>query len=1033
MKTKILMLLFLLFSTYTYAMKVDGTVLDENNLAIIGATIQIKGQEGVGTVTDFDGKFVLDVPNVKKATLIVSYIGYKTKHVPLNGRTIITVQLEPDVTELDEVVVVGYGAMRKSDLTGSVSSVKTNEMEAARTSTFDQILRGKAAGVTVTTGNSAPGGAVSVQIRGVSSLRGDSSPLYVVDGVILDTDETGDPMSGGTGGGNSRLTQQNPLSVISPQDIASIEILKDASATAIYGSKGANGVVLITTKRGDSSKPTVTFSMNTTVSSMAKKIDVLGFNDYLDFVSIMVPDKEIDMNNVTPVNWQDESTRVAVSQNYRATLSGKSNKTKYYLALGYMDNKGIIENTGVSKYDMRLNLDQEINKYFNLGVNTLFANTATSMTTGTDKLASNQTSLIRHMLAFKPYRTLDASETIDFDENLTTPDAWFTGYDDDSKESAFMGNVNLDIKPFKWFTIRLKGGVNYKNKDRSMWFGTELAKGKKVNGAAGQASMTSRSYNGEAMLMFNHTFNKVHSLSATAGVDYNKKSVEQRSVTGEGFANQSLRADGISQAQTLYPFKYNYVGEQFFSALTRVLYSYNNRYSVTATFRADGSSKFSKSNRFSYFPSFAAAWRVKEESFMKDVDWISNFKFRAGWGQVGNQAVSPYQILNSYNPVYYAKPDGSQDVGYSSNRISNPDLKWEMSDQYNIGVDLGFLDQRLNVSIDAYIKNTKDLLQEIAIGTHTGYSSMWVNNGEIQNRGLEISVDATPIMKKNWKWSIGGNISFNRNEIKYLGMEPSDFGVLKNQSGYYGSNLGNNNYIKFPANVFLVGHSVGLFLGYETNGIMQEDYFYSLENQKNPLKINNELIEPGDIFVVDKNGDRVIDASDKTIIGNPNPDFVYALNTSLSYKKWTLDLAFDGVYGNEIINANLIDLTDVKNSNKNILSDAYFQAWTPENRSNSYPKLGWEPTYGLMDRYIEDGSYFRLSNITLSYLFSFKKTKAVKSLSLSFNASNVFTISSYSGFNPDVNTFSNEIDRIGVDQASYPLARHYSLGAVLTF
>ena len=1037
MKTKILMMLFLLVSTYTYAMKVDGTVLDENKMAIIGATIQIKGQEGVGTVTDFDGKFVLDVPNVKKATLIISYVGYKVKHVPLNGRTIITVQLDPDVTELDEVVVVGYGAVKKSDLTGSVASVKTTEEEAARSTSFDKLLQGKAAGVTVSTGSAAPGGSVSVRIRGTSSLRGDNSPLYVIDGnIISGLGDTMDPMAAGTGGGNSRADAQNPLASISPQDIESIEILKDASATAIYGSQGANGVILITTKRGKEGKPAVTVSANATISTLAKKIDMLNAYEYVDFHNSPEFNEgkpgNFSLEGATPMDWQDYCTRVAVSQNYRASISGKSNKTSYYLATGYSQQQGIINKTGVDKFDIRLNLDQEINDMISLKSNTSFSTIGTNMTSGTDKLANTRTSIVRHMISFKPIKGLE-DDYSEYDENVTSPDAWFTDYDDDSEENIFNTNLALDIKALKWLTFRLKGGMVYRNKERAMWYGTLTSIGAQTNGKAGIANLSTRSYNTEALAMFNHKFNKKHSVNGTVGVIYDIKDVKQSSITGEDFFSGDLRADGISMAKKQYPYSFKKTGDQLFSVLARGIYNYADRYVLTATFRADGSSKFSKENRFSYFPSFAFAWRMNQENWLKNVEEISNLKLRLGWGQVGNQAISPYSTLQSYDIATASGADGSLATGMIPGLIANPDLKWETSEQYNFGVDLGLFNQRLTMSIDAYIKNTKDLLQQIALPNATGYNSMWINNGKIQNKGLEFSVNAVALEKKHWNWTVGGNIAFAKNTIKELGMAPADFGMLSGEVGYWGANVGNNTLTKFPANVFLVNRSIGLFMGYETEGIMQEAQYNSPENLKKPLMMNGEEIKPGDILYKDQNGDRVVDNNDRVILGNPNPDFTFALNSTLSYKNWILDMQFNGVVGNEIINANLIDETNVQNYNNNVRRDAYYQAWTAENASNSYPRLNYVPKGVLSDRYIENGSYMKLSYVSLSYLFKFKKSKVIKSLSVNATAGNVFTITSYSGYDPDVNTFANDVDRMGVDLVSYPSARNYTFGVIANF
>lgn len=656
------------------------------------------------------------------------------------------------------------------------------------------------------------------------------------------------------------------------------------------------------------------------------------------------------------------------------------------------------------------------------------------MTSGTDKLANTRTSIVRHMISFKPYRgTATDDDYSSYDEDITTPDAWFTDYDDDSEENLFNTNLTLDVKALKWLTFRVKGGMVYKRKERSMWFGRMTSIGSQTNGKAGLAELTSRSYNTEALMLFNHSFKKKHTINGTLGVVYDKRDVKQNAITGEDFFTEDLRADGISQAGMQYPYKLTKTGEQLFSVLARAVYNYRNRYVATATFRADGSSKFDKKNRFSYFPSFALAWRVNQEEWMQKYEKLSNLKLRLGWGQVGNQAISPYQTIASYNNNYAVKPDGSSEPGIVPARISNPDLKWETSEQYNVGIDVGFFDQRLTFTADAYIKNTKDLLQQIALPYASGYSSMWINNGKIENKGIEFSVEGTPITGKKWNWTVGGNISFAKNTIKELGMAPSDFGMLKNVSGYWGENVGNNTFTKFPANAFIVGESIGLFMGYQSDGIMQEEEYYGAENQKKPLQMKGTDVLPGDVRYVDQNKDGVIDDKDRVVLGNPNPDFTFALNSSLAYKNWTLDVVFNGVVGNEIINANLIDETDVKNANINVRKDAFYQAWTPENCGNTYPRLGYEPKGVLSDRYIENGSYLKLAQLSLSYLLNFKKSSTIKNLTFNFTASNLFTITSYSGYDPDVNTFANDVDRMGIDLTSYPSARNFTFGVIANF
>lgn len=1030
MKLKFMLILSIFFNIAAFATQVEGVVIDQRTKdPIIGASILLRGTS-VGTISDIDGRFKINVTETNSAVLVVSYVGYQKKNVNLDGKTMITVLLEEDTKVLDEVVVVGYGTMRKSDLTGSVVSIKTKDDEAARNASVDKMLQGKAAGLSVTTGSAAPGGAVNVKIRGAGSLRGDNSPLYVVDGNIISMDETIDPMSQGNGGGNSLMDKQNPLSQISPQDIESIEVLKDASATAIYGSQGANGVILITTKQGVAAKPKVTFSTNLTASKMYKKIPVLNTEEYISFYNGFLTEGQAlkTMDGVNAVDWQDEVMRTSFSQNHRISLSGKSNKTSYYLAGGYMNNQGIVRKTGIQQADFRINLDQEITDKLSLKTNTFYSKLNTTMTSGTDKLANVRSSAVRHMISFKPIRGEEVDDS--YSEDLTGPDAWLTDYDDDSQDNNFNTNLTLNYKASKAITFQLKGGYISRYKDRSLWYGTGIFNGAQVNGKAGVSGLKSEAYNAEAMMMFNKKYGK-HNISGTIGSVYNYRTLTSTSITGENFFSKSMRAKGITQAATLYPFLYREQAEELFSVLGRGVYSYADKYVLTATFRADGSSKFSENNRFSYFPSFAFAWRANQEKFLKDVDVISNLKFRAGWGQVGNQAVAPYQILMNYNTVFYVNPNGTSAVGIIPGVIANPNLKWETSEQTNLGFDLGLFKQAISLTVDVYEKNTKDLLQEIAIPFLSGKSNMWVNNGSIRNRGLEITLEGTPVNKKNLKVNLSGNISFQQSTIMDLGMSAGDFGMLKNVRGYLGNQLGNNNNSKFPVNIFLEGKPLGQYYGYATNGIMQQAD-YDAQDLTKRLMYNGAEVKPGDVKFIDQNGDNVINALDQTIIGDPNPEFIYGFNANVTYKQFTLDMQFNGVQGNQIVNANLIEETDVTNSQKNVRKDAFYQAWTPENKSNTYPKLGYASTAVFTDRLLEDGSYLRLSSVTMSYLLKLK-SKALNSLQFNLTGSNLFVLTNYKGFDPDVNTFSNDVSRLGVDLTSYPSARHFTFGIIANF
>ena len=756
---------------------VSGRITDKNGESVIGATILVKGTT-TGTSSDAEGRYKIVIPAAAEKTLQVSYLGYKPQEIAVGTRTRIDIELESDEAQIEEVVVVGYGTLRKSDVTGAVTSVKIDKNEAAQVASFDKLLQGHAAGVQVTTGNAAPGGAVSVKIRGTSSFNGTGEPLYVVDGIILNpsSQDVKNPL------GSTGQEAQNALASISPQDIASMEILKDASATAIYGSMGANGVVLITTKQGTSDTPRIEFSTMVDISTPRKHIDVLDLDQFLaysDDVGVSLDIKEGEVLEAR--DWQDYTMRNAVSINTRVSVSGRSDKSINYLAGGYLDNNGIIRNTNVRQYDFRANFDHRIAKFIKVGTKTTVSNRKNQMTQGTEpggtQNATRATSMIRQMLGSKPYVTTSGEDLGD-EEDYKGTDLWLNSYEDGSDEFRLSGSLYADIRLTKWLSFKTTFGTDYRNKNRTRFYGQYLDKG--LNGRAGFSELVAFRYNVDNMFNINKSFKGGHRIDAVLGISVNSAENHNSTINAQDFPDYpalEFRSDAISNAKTQVP-GYSEDASTLMSYIARMVYSYKDRYVLTATFRADGSSKFSKENRFSYFPSFSAAWRMSEEKFMKNLNFISNLKLRAGWGMVGNQGLSPYQTLTTYSSMYTAdpnsdysvSPDGQFVIGIKPSIMSNRELKWETTEQYNVGLDLGLLDNRLNMTLDLYYKNTKDLLQQISIPPSTGFSSMWINRGNIENRGVEFSVDAYPVDNADFTWNVNANISFNRNKIGSIGL-----------------------------------------------------------------------------------------------------------------------------------------------------------------------------------------------------------------------------------------------------------------------
>lgn len=1045
MKKNRLIHLLLIFPIILFAQSkaITGTVVDENKMPLPGASILVKGLN-IGSSTDFDGNFSLNVPETGEV-LVVSYLGYMTKELVISKNLTFNIQLDIDTNTLDKIVVVGYGTQRKSDITGSVTSVKVDAIAVAQNSTIDALLQGRAAGVQVTQNAGSPGSGVSVKIRGASSLRGNNEPLYVIDGVIISS--AGEDASNASADANSLEETQNGLNGINPRDIESIEVLKDASATAIYGSRGANGVILITTKKGKSGKISIQAYVNTSVSEITERFDILDALGYANYQNEALavnggdPRFSIIGEDIFPIaadgtvsdtaaeqhNWHDEIYKQGFSRSAGASFSGGTEKGNFYASVGYNDQGGIVENSRLKNGNFSINLNQDLSD--KLTINTkLNAFYSTGNFAQDGDRAGGQRSFVGNILRYPTLVTNGG--TFDNEDGISSPFTWVNDFQDTSEESRFIGSLALTYKfNIKGLKYKLQAGGNIRNKERRRFYGLTTFQGSSTNGSLSISNLESKSYQINNLLTYNRTFNKKHRINAVIGMTYDVRDVKNTLYAVNDFSttefgvDQPIYGQQISRPLDVLPLK-----SQLLSYLSRVNYSFDNKYIITGTFRADGSSKFSKENRYSYFPSFSLAWRANNENFLKNSDTINDLKFRIGWGMTGNQGISAYQTFANYGPTLYGNLDEGTSIGFVPLNVSNPNLKWETTKQLNFGLDFGLWKNRVTGTLDIYDKQTDDLLLNQPLGPSSGFTSLLVNRGSINNKGVELTLSGTLINKNDFSIDLGGNIAFNKSKIQNLGGSSEDIyinGTLENRVFYRGQNISTGNYFRAPANIFMEGEQIGLFYGYETDGIYQTEDDITVSGA-----------QAGDVRIVDQDGDDTITEADRTLIGNPNPDFVYGGYLNMNYKRLSLSVQINGVYGNEIVNGNLIQLGTAEGRTANVLSEAYNNAWRPDAQSNSYPRVGYLGESGspaITDRIIEDGSFLRISNITLGYDIPVEKTNVFSSANVYVSGMNLFTFTDYSGYNPEITNFMNNGNVVGVDWNGFPNAQTIMLGLNLKF
>lgn len=999
---------------------VTGKVLDENGDPVIGANVVEKGTTN-GTVTNIDGNFTLNVED--NAVLQISYIGYLVQDINSAGRNSLDIVLQEDTKTLEEVVVVGYGTMRKRDLTGSVSSIKSEDIQRSPVTSLDQAIQGKAAGVQVSQASSAPGGRVMIRVRGGNSLSSSNEPLYVVDGFPVS--------AGGSAGGNG--TAQNPLATLNTADIASIEILKDASATAIYGARGANGVVLITTKRGDIGRPRVTLDAYYGVQTVAKKLDMMNAQEYATLVnearandgqSPVFPNANNlhyfpDISSLGKgVDYQDEVFTSAPTQNYNLSVVGGNEGIRYSIGGGYFGQDGIIKNSDFNRASFRSNLDIKIVPTLTVSTNITASHSwANGMPSEGD--GGGGTGGVVHgavvMPASVPIYDEDGNYTMTNPTPGSTPSnnpvATVNHYKDNQEIDRFLGSVDASWEIMKDLTLKITFGADMSTANRAFYWPKQTHRGSTKNGEANQRYRKDASYLNENILTYNKVFGD-HSLNVVGGYTWQVFHYKYFEASSTGYSTDLYLANNLGAGTTYGQPGSSRTQSQLASYLGRVNYIYKDRYLFTLTARADGSSKFGENNKWSFFPSFAVAWRASEEAFLKDLDWLSNLKVRVSYGKTGNQNIDSYKSLAMLGTMNYPL-GGTLNSGVGPNNIPNPDLKWETTATTDGGVDIGLFNNRLSLVVDYYYKKTTDLLWNISTPSSVGFSSIFKNIGSLENKGIEITLGAD-VFTREFKWNTQMNWSRNRNKVLEIpGYTPSTQGTL---SGH----------LKVNGSWLEPGLPVGVWNLLKYDGVFQDE----AQLAAGPRSSANDKL--GDARFVDKSGDGKINyTDDRMIVGDPNPDFIYGWTNNFSFKGFDFSVYLQGSYGNDIINIQRAE-TNISgpwgNQRREILN-----RWTPTNTNTNIPRarVTVDPLLLQSDWLIEDGSYMRVKTMTLGYTFG--KVRFMNSLRVYVTGQNLFTITDYSGFDPEVNSQGNSNLQLGVDYNAYPSAKSVLFGVNISF
>lgn len=1033
-------------------LRVSGVVTSSaNGEELIGASV-IDKKSKKAVVTDINGKYSISV--APGAVLEYSYVGFKPQSVTIKKSGTLDIELEEDVQMLNEVVVVGYGAMKRSDLTGAVSSISEDAIKQGVNTSVEQAMQGRIAGVQVTQNSGAPGGGISVQIRGVNSLNG-NEPLYVIDGVAV-SGQTSD---------NSSV-----LSSINPSDIVSVEVLKDASATAIYGSRASNGVVLITTKRGEEGKPQVSYDGYFGWQRLPKTVDTMNLPEYAEYYNIRADiqgygkrDEFMNPSFLTNgTDWQNEIFRTAFMHNHQIGISGGSKGVNYALSGGFLDQDGIGQGSNFRRATFRANFDSEITSWFAIGINASYTSSKQITTLDDNGLINTALDQRPDVPARNPDGSFGFMEKDDNNTYYSNPLFEATMKENYNTNSQFYYNAYANIKPIKGLNLRIEYGGN-NNRGNTYFFQPSYQYGTVVvNSESRRGSSKNDYWSFKTYATYDFTLADKNKFQIMAGHEAQSGSWENLNGSRKGFISNSIHNLDVGDASTATNSNQgsSWSIESYYGRLN---YNFDDRYLLTATVRTDGSSNLGPNNRWGTFPSAALAWRINNEKFMKDITYVNNLKLRLGWGIVGNQNAGTY----AYGTIMKNSAT-AWGTGYYPGNYSNPDLKWEETQSYNVGLDMAFLDYRIEFIVDAYYKKTKNLLMLASLPSYIidsesiGMSAPWVNVGGMTNKGIEFTLNTTNINTRDWTWRSGLTLSFNRNKLTKLYSEDANI---------YGK-IGDDVYTRSE-----VGQPVGKFYGYNVIGMFTEEAdFYKrdkageflLDDNGNripvarPADTNGNLYDidensiwVGDYIYEDVNNDGIIDEKDRKYIGNPNPKFTFGFNNVISYRDFTLSFFFTGSYGNDVYNVirknhtdpighggklkevanfarvELIDPdggNDISNVHVTNAGSAEVQRVSSAGRNNN-------DNNRFSSRFVEDGSYIRLKNISLTYSLPRNWMKKINVNQIQFYGTiqNLFTITKYKGYDPEIGASSQNVLLQGIDRGRYPSQRIYTIGAKLNF
>lgn len=1059
-----LVLMFLSISMMAQKVPVSGTVSDQTG-PVIGASVIEKGTTN-GTMTDNDGHFTLTVS--KGAVIEISSIGYKTQEITVGAQTNFTVTLSEDNEFLDEVVVVGYGSMKKSDLAGASVSMKESDLKGSIISSLDQSLQGRAAGVTAVTTSGAPGSSSSIRVRGQATINANAEPLYVIDGVIVQGGgNTGADFGLGDALGNGKVSTISPLSTINPADIVSMEILKDASATAIYGAQGANGVVLITTKHGKSGEAKFSYDGMVAMSRQAVRLNMMNLREYAQYYNEKIEEGDIYETNpyyATPsllgkgTNWQDEIFRTAWQHQHQLSAQGGSDKVQYYVSGSYMDQQGTIIGSNFNRFSVRTNLDAQLKKWLKLGVNATYAITNDNL-----KLADSNQGLIYYSLTTIPdipVYDVNGNYSSTIREGYTSPNPVALAMMDEIllKRKKLSGNIYAELTPIKHITWRTELGFDMGESDANRYKPMiDLGGWVRSQNSISYQKNSNYFWQLKNYLSYANQWGK-HSVTAMVGQEcwesrWNYLSGSNTDLPSDEVHNVAL-ATGTPSISS------GFGSSAMASFFTRETYNYGDRYLGTYTYRYDGSSNFGPKNRWAGFHSVALAWRFSNEKFFEPVKKvIDNGKLRLGWGQTGNSSIGSY----AWGAAITRMPS-ALGMGFRPSNIPNTSIRWESQEQYNVGLDLGFFNGRLNLTVDAYYKRSDDMLMSMQLpsymGTQGNVSSKLQapkgNYGSIENKGLEITLDAHPVQLKNFSWDSNFQISFNKNKL--LSLSDTENATLVGY-GQFGD----------VVCVSEIGKPLYNFYGYKVEGVYKD--LDDIQNSAKPAKYPSDgvfsrgnTVWVGDIKYKDVDENGIIDERDRTDLGSPLPKFTFGWTNTFRYKNLDLSIFLNGSYGNKVMNYNSLTLTHMNSTWTNQLQSvvskrARLEPIDPtivyadgskwfdhidnvrvKNPGTKIPHTSInDPNDNdrISDRYVEDGSFLRIKNITLGYTFPkalLNKAK-IENLRVYVNIQNLYTFTKYTGYDPEVGASTQDSSGLtyGLDNGRYPSPAMYSFGLNITF